>query len=254
MKIDRRKNLKFSEWAPEFGTLDSDSTKPGGTETPIWGISSSELHNNVSSSVTKAYAKHKQCSIMLKLLQPKEKHTSALTVIDRDHISLILQERHDCPYMGHMSEDRTKHQGKSPVNHRRLTSRFTMCVMSHLPQENINHHMCHMRMSLKAQNHFSIICNFRVITPHGATQHMLTRLHPPPDETLALPPSLPSPLLTLPHPLLIFSSAYNPYAPAGPSSYACETALIPPYASLHPPNPMRCLPSLCLWSAFLTCL
>ncbi|MBW0592722.1 hypothetical protein O181_132437 [Austropuccinia psidii MF-1] len=29
-------------------------------------------------------------------------------MVDRDHISLILQECHDCPYMGHMSEDRTK--------------------------------------------------------------------------------------------------------------------------------------------------
>ncbi|MBW0527445.1 hypothetical protein O181_067160 [Austropuccinia psidii MF-1] len=36
------------------------------------------------------------------------RHISALTVIDRDHISLILQECHDCPYRGHMSEDRTK--------------------------------------------------------------------------------------------------------------------------------------------------
>ncbi|MBW0497027.1 hypothetical protein O181_036742 [Austropuccinia psidii MF-1] len=35
-------------------------------------------------------------------------HTSALTIIDRGHISLILQEFHDCPYMGHLSEDRTK--------------------------------------------------------------------------------------------------------------------------------------------------
>ncbi|MBW0502087.1 hypothetical protein O181_041802 [Austropuccinia psidii MF-1] len=89
----------------------------------------------------KTYAKHKQCGIFLQLLQQKyrspelelqlgepwlrdyqdrnsfvidgllyhtEKHTSALTVVDRDHISLILQECHDCPYMGHMSEDRTK--------------------------------------------------------------------------------------------------------------------------------------------------
>ncbi|MBW0562176.1 hypothetical protein O181_101891 [Austropuccinia psidii MF-1] len=29
-------------------------------------------------------------------------------MVDRDHISLILQECHDRPYMGHMSEDRTK--------------------------------------------------------------------------------------------------------------------------------------------------
>ncbi|MBW0505004.1 hypothetical protein O181_044719 [Austropuccinia psidii MF-1] len=89
----------------------------------------------------KTYAKHKQCGILLQLLQQKyrsleqesqleepwlrdykdskfflidgllyhiEKHTSALTVVYRDHISLILQEIHDCPYMGHMSEDRTK--------------------------------------------------------------------------------------------------------------------------------------------------
>ncbi|MBW0525658.1 hypothetical protein O181_065373 [Austropuccinia psidii MF-1] len=87
------------------------------------------------------YAKHKQCGILLQLLQQKyrspelesqleelwlrdyndnkcflidglryhrEKHTSALTIIDRDHRSLILQECHDCPYMGHISEDRTK--------------------------------------------------------------------------------------------------------------------------------------------------
>ncbi|MBW0534764.1 hypothetical protein O181_074479 [Austropuccinia psidii MF-1] len=87
------------------------------------------------------YFKHKQCGILLKLLQQRyrsqelesqleepwlrdyednkffliygllyhrEKHTSALTIIDRDHISLILQECQDCPYIGHMSEDRTK--------------------------------------------------------------------------------------------------------------------------------------------------
>ncbi|MBW0593768.1 hypothetical protein O181_133483, partial [Austropuccinia psidii MF-1] len=42
------------------------------------------------------------------LLYHREKHTSALTVVDRDHISLILQECHEFPYMGHMSEDRTR--------------------------------------------------------------------------------------------------------------------------------------------------
>ncbi|MBW0503952.1 hypothetical protein O181_043667 [Austropuccinia psidii MF-1] len=42
------------------------------------------------------------------LLYHKEKYTSALTVVERDHISLILQEFHDCPYMGHMCEDKTK--------------------------------------------------------------------------------------------------------------------------------------------------
>ncbi|MBW0462981.1 hypothetical protein O181_002696 [Austropuccinia psidii MF-1] len=89
----------------------------------------------------KTYSKHKQCGILLQLLQLKdrspelesqleepwlrdykdkkfflingmlyhrEKHTNSLTVVDRDHISMILKEYHDCPYMGHMSEDRTK--------------------------------------------------------------------------------------------------------------------------------------------------
>ncbi|MBW0469302.1 hypothetical protein O181_009017 [Austropuccinia psidii MF-1] len=141
MEIDRRKNFRFSEWAPESGTPDSGDTEPEGTETPILGISSSQLHNELLSAVMKTYAKLKQCSILLQLLQQKyrspelesqlkepwlrdykdnksflidgllyhiEKHTSALTVIERDHISLILQECHDCPYMGHMREDRTK--------------------------------------------------------------------------------------------------------------------------------------------------
>ncbi|MBW0568553.1 hypothetical protein O181_108268 [Austropuccinia psidii MF-1] len=120
---------------------DSGNTDSEGTETPILGISSSELHNESLSAVPKSYAKHKQCGILLQLLQQKyrspeleshleepwlrayndnkfflvdgllyrrEKHTSTLTVVERDHISLILQECHYCPYMGHMSEDRSK--------------------------------------------------------------------------------------------------------------------------------------------------
>ncbi|MBW0585069.1 hypothetical protein O181_124784 [Austropuccinia psidii MF-1] len=141
MEIDRNKNFRFSEWAPESGTLDSGNTDSEWTETPILGISSSELHHKFFSTVLKSYAKHKQCGISLQLLQQKyistelesqledrwlraykdktffliyvllyhrERHTSAVTVVDRDHISLILQECHDCPYRGHMSEDKTK--------------------------------------------------------------------------------------------------------------------------------------------------
>ncbi|MBW0499264.1 hypothetical protein O181_038979 [Austropuccinia psidii MF-1] len=141
MEIDRKKNSRFSQWAPGSGTLDSVNTDSEGTEAPILGISFSELHNKFFSAVLKSYAKHKPCGILLQLLQQnyrnaelesqleepwlraykdnmfflidgllyhREKHTSALTVVDRDHISLILQECHECPYMGHMSEDRTK--------------------------------------------------------------------------------------------------------------------------------------------------
>ncbi|MBW0469634.1 hypothetical protein O181_009349 [Austropuccinia psidii MF-1] len=136
VEIDRRNNFKFSEWAPGSGDTDSE-----GTETPILVIISYKLHNAFLSAVIKTYDKNKQCGILLQLLQQKyrnpqlesqlegpclkdykykkyflidgllyhiEKHTAELTVIDRDHISLILQEFHDCPYMGHMSEDRTK--------------------------------------------------------------------------------------------------------------------------------------------------
>ncbi|MBW0512645.1 hypothetical protein O181_052360 [Austropuccinia psidii MF-1] len=49
------------------------------------------------------------------LLYHREKHTSALTVIVRDHISVILQEFHDFPYMGHMIEDRKRKSNHSFV-------------------------------------------------------------------------------------------------------------------------------------------
>ncbi|MBW0494792.1 hypothetical protein O181_034507 [Austropuccinia psidii MF-1] len=148
MEIDRKKNFRFSECAPESDTLDSRNTNSEGTETPILGIGSSELHTEFFNAVIKTYSKHKQCGILLQLLQQKyrsqelesqfeepwlrdykdnkpfriygllyhrERHTSALTTIDRDHISLILQECQDCPFMGHISEDRTKEMVASTI-------------------------------------------------------------------------------------------------------------------------------------------
>ncbi|MBW0515608.1 hypothetical protein O181_055323 [Austropuccinia psidii MF-1] len=44
MEIDRKKKFRFLEWAPEGGTPDSGNTDSEGKETPILGISSSELH------------------------------------------------------------------------------------------------------------------------------------------------------------------------------------------------------------------
>ncbi|MBW0532447.1 hypothetical protein O181_072162 [Austropuccinia psidii MF-1] len=141
MEIDRRKNFIFSEGAPGGGFPDSEDTESEGTENLILGISSSELHYEFFSALMKTYTKHKQYGIFLQLLQQKyrspewesqleepwlrdyknnkfflidrlvyhrEKHTNTLTVLDSDHISLILQECHYCPYMGHMSEDSTK--------------------------------------------------------------------------------------------------------------------------------------------------
>ncbi|MBW0534408.1 hypothetical protein O181_074123 [Austropuccinia psidii MF-1] len=64
-------SFRFSEWAPGSGTLDSRNTESEGTETPILGISSSELHNEFVSAVLESYAKHKWYGILLKLLQQK---------------------------------------------------------------------------------------------------------------------------------------------------------------------------------------
>ncbi|MBW0500187.1 hypothetical protein O181_039902 [Austropuccinia psidii MF-1] len=130
MEIDRKKNFSFSEWEPRSGTPDSGNTDSEGTETPILGIRSSQLHTEFFNAVMKTYSKHKQCGILLQLLQQKyrileresqlkepwlrdykdnkfflidgllyhrEKHTSALTVVDRDNISLILQECQTAP-------------------------------------------------------------------------------------------------------------------------------------------------------------
>ncbi|MBW0487977.1 hypothetical protein O181_027692 [Austropuccinia psidii MF-1] len=71
MEIDRKKNFRFSEWEPESATSDSGNTDSGGTETPILGISSSELHNEFFNAVIKTCAKHNQCGILWQLLQQK---------------------------------------------------------------------------------------------------------------------------------------------------------------------------------------
>ncbi|MBW0465349.1 hypothetical protein O181_005064 [Austropuccinia psidii MF-1] len=71
MEIDRRKNFRFSECAPESGTPDSGENDSEGTETHILGVSSSQLNNEFFSTVMKTYAKQKQCGILLQLLQHK---------------------------------------------------------------------------------------------------------------------------------------------------------------------------------------
>ncbi|MBW0487273.1 hypothetical protein O181_026988 [Austropuccinia psidii MF-1] len=68
---------------------------------------SPELESNLEELWLRDY-KDNKCFFINGLLYHREKHTSALTVVDRYPIFLILQECHDCPYMGHMSEDGTK--------------------------------------------------------------------------------------------------------------------------------------------------
>ncbi|MBW0488157.1 hypothetical protein O181_027872 [Austropuccinia psidii MF-1] len=71
MEIDRKKNFRFSEWAPESGTPDSGYTNSEGTENPILGISSSKLQTEFFNAILKTYARHKQYGILLQLLQQK---------------------------------------------------------------------------------------------------------------------------------------------------------------------------------------
>ncbi|MBW0466074.1 hypothetical protein O181_005789 [Austropuccinia psidii MF-1] len=68
MEIDRKKNFRFSEWEAERCTPDSGNTSSEGTETPILGMSSSELQTEFFNEVMKTYAKHNKCSMLLQLL------------------------------------------------------------------------------------------------------------------------------------------------------------------------------------------
>ncbi|MBW0585344.1 hypothetical protein O181_125059 [Austropuccinia psidii MF-1] len=89
------------------------------------------------------------------------------------------------------------HKGESRINHWQLTSRRTA------REDNVNRHMCHMRMSLKAQIHFNTIRNVWMRLRH-------------------CPPSPSSPLLTLSHPC-----PYPPYTCVVPSQHASDTAYHP---------------------------
>ncbi|MBW0582208.1 hypothetical protein O181_121923 [Austropuccinia psidii MF-1] len=117
MEIDRRKNLRFSEWEPGSGTPETYQSEPEETKTPILGLSSSELQN-FSIQLLKLIPHKKSVAYCYKpfkinyriteiefqseepwlrdykenifflidsLLYHRERHTSALTVIDRDH-------------------------------------------------------------------------------------------------------------------------------------------------------------------------
>ncbi|MBW0480203.1 hypothetical protein O181_019918 [Austropuccinia psidii MF-1] len=73
---------------------------------------SPELESQLEVSWLSDYKK-KKSFLIYELLHHRYKHKSALTVVDRDHISPVLQEGHDCPYMGHRSEYGTKERVQS---------------------------------------------------------------------------------------------------------------------------------------------
>ncbi|MBW0579688.1 hypothetical protein O181_119403 [Austropuccinia psidii MF-1] len=104
--------------------------------------------------------------------------------------------------------------------------------MSRLHQDKVNCHMCHMRMSLKAQTHFKTIRNFWVITPRDARQKlgMLIFVHekistPPPAHLNPLPCLL-SCMNWLLHPRLIFTNPQHAYMPTPPQD-------MPPWPPPH---------------------
>ncbi|MBW0501286.1 hypothetical protein O181_041001 [Austropuccinia psidii MF-1] len=160
MEIDTNGNFKFSEWEPGSGTPGIDYIGSEGTETPTLGISSSELQNKFFDSVHGYYAKRNHSSILMSLLQQnyrspelesqleepwvtdykdktiflmdgllydREKHANSPTVIYRDHLSLILKECHDCPYMGHMSEERISSTACWPQWEQELSEYINTC-------------------------------------------------------------------------------------------------------------------------------
>ncbi|MBW0537691.1 hypothetical protein O181_077406 [Austropuccinia psidii MF-1] len=127
-------------------------------------------------------------------------------------------------------------QGKSRVNRWRLISHCT----AH--QDNVNCHMCHMRISLKAQTHFNTICNVWVISPHwlphprglaclrARTALQMRLQHCPPISILTTPytftpPPLPS--LCSQSALPTFPNTTYPYACVVPSQHAPSTAYHP---------------------------
>ncbi|MBW0487861.1 hypothetical protein O181_027576 [Austropuccinia psidii MF-1] len=71
MEIDRKRNLKSSEWAPGSGSLDTDHIRPEETGTAILGIQLYELQNELFNLVDEYYESHKQGRILLPPLQQK---------------------------------------------------------------------------------------------------------------------------------------------------------------------------------------
>ncbi|MBW0509790.1 hypothetical protein O181_049505 [Austropuccinia psidii MF-1] len=115
MEIDRKKNFKFFEWTPESGTPDSEDTESEGTETPIFRIRSSELHNEFFSPVMKTYSKQKWCGILLQLRQQKYRSPELESQLEDPWLSdyketcvcfpyrwtnLSQREAHKCPHSG----------------------------------------------------------------------------------------------------------------------------------------------------------
>ncbi|MBW0563580.1 hypothetical protein O181_103295 [Austropuccinia psidii MF-1] len=140
-----------------------------------------------------------------------------------------------------------QHQGKSRVNRRQLTSGHTV------RQDNVNCHMCHMRMSLKAQTHFKTTRNVWVISPHwlpppqclaclrARTALQMRLQHCPPISVLTTPYAI----TPLPLPSLCLRRTL-PTCLQHSFPSLCSCSALPTCLRQH-------LPSLCSPSALPTC-
>ncbi|MBW0590106.1 hypothetical protein O181_129821 [Austropuccinia psidii MF-1] len=112
-ETNRKKNFRFSEWAPESGTPDSENTDSEGRETPILGIRSSELHTKFFNIVMKTHSKHKQCGILLQVLQQKYRTQELESQLEEPWLSACdskPEHKHDSQYTINQwySQDTTK--------------------------------------------------------------------------------------------------------------------------------------------------
>ncbi|MBW0523106.1 hypothetical protein O181_062821 [Austropuccinia psidii MF-1] len=139
----------LSRW-PLLNNIDNSAYVPEETspQIPIKGISVTDLNTTFFEEVRKSYTQDKNCSILCQLLTKdfkdnslinaldeiwkklydegrfhlldgiiyhRTKHTCIITVVDRSLINIVLKECHDSPFLGHLSEDRTREKVKTCI-------------------------------------------------------------------------------------------------------------------------------------------
>ncbi|MBW0546407.1 hypothetical protein O181_086122 [Austropuccinia psidii MF-1] len=136
------------------GPLPNDIDNPAyvpeeaSSQIPIEGISVTDLKTTFFEGVRNSYTQNKSCSILCQLLTKdckgnslmhaldeiwrksydggtfhlldgiiyhRTKHTCVMTVLERSLINLVLEEFHDSPFSGHLSEDRTREKIKTCI-------------------------------------------------------------------------------------------------------------------------------------------
>ncbi|MBW0512469.1 hypothetical protein O181_052184 [Austropuccinia psidii MF-1] len=121
MEMDRKKNFIFYKQAPESVTSVTTKANQRRQKLPYWELDSLKFTMNFLLQLLRHITNTKNLEepclmdymdsnsfLIDEILYSREKETSAIKVKERDHISLILKQCHDCPYRGHMGEGRRK--------------------------------------------------------------------------------------------------------------------------------------------------